>query len=210
MVKRWMVLCSLFVLVGCGSSNPVNNTTPPGETDTPSAPTTLMVLPVVDLLAYLREIDPMFRGGGPIQVMNQEYAGVTVDVILDLVPRYWARQFTRNLLARIESMQVTLQNMRPENPVIRQIHIEELEGAFVDYLDGVSFFEQSIDNLGVDAVEELNRRMGSGNVHLIRLEIFLSDLAGAPVNLGSGGGQGAGPLGANQVSGAPFEGGLGF
>lgn len=210
MVKRWMVLWSLFVLVGCGSSNPVNNTTPPGETDTPSAPTTLMVLPVVDLLAYLREIDPMFRGGGPIQVMNQEYAGVTVDVTLDLVPRYWARQFTRNLLARIESMQVTLQNMRPENPVIRQIHIEELEGAFVDYLDGVSFFEQSIDNLGVDAVEELNRRMGSGNVHLIRLEIFLSDLAGAPVNLGSGGGQGAGPLGANQVSGAPFEGGLGF
>jgi len=210
MIKRWMVLWSLFVLVGCGSSNPVNNTTSPGETDTPLAPTTLMVLPVVDLLAYLRQIDPMFRDGGPIQVMNQEYAGVTIDVILDLVPRYWARQFTRNLLARIESLQATLQSIRPENPTIRQIHIEELEGAFVDYLDGVNYFEQNIENLTANIVDELNRRMGSGNVHLIRLEIFLSDLAGGPVNLGSGSGQGAGPLGVNQVSGTSFEGGFGL
>jgi hypothetical protein len=210
MIKRWMVLCSLFVLVGCGSSNPVNNTTSPGETDTPSAPTTLMVLPVADLLVYLREIDPMFQGGGPIQVMNQEYAGVTSDVTLDLVPRYWARQFTRNLLARIENLQATLQSMRPENPVIRQIHIEELEGAFVDYHDGVSFFDQNIDNLSADDVDELNLRMGSGNVHLIRLEILLSDLAGGSVNLGSEGGQGEGPFEVNQVSGTSFEGGLGF
>jgi hypothetical protein len=59
-------------------------------------------------------------------------------------------------------------------------------------LDGVTYFEDNIDVLSAEILDGVNLRMGAGNVHLIRLQIFLSDLAGGDVTFGGqqGGGDG--------------------
>ncbi|MDP6040491.1 MAG: hypothetical protein QGG64_18225, partial [Candidatus Latescibacteria bacterium] len=81
-----------------------------------------------------------------------------------------------------------LYDIRPTNPYLLRLHMEELEGAFEDYLDGANFFEANIDFLTSEVLDGLNARMGAGNVHIIRLQIFLADLTGFSVQLGSGGG----------------------
>jgi hypothetical protein len=178
-MKRLLVVVVLGALLGCGSSNPAGD---PGEP--PPAPGVEMTsVRVAELEAYINAANVAY---GSIEVMTLEYGGVINEALLGLVPIYWSKKYTENLILRVKALQVMLANMRPENPELRRLHIEEFEAAFEDYLDGITYFESQLDFLTSGTIDELNNKMGAGNVHLIRLGIFLSDLAGRQVILGSG------------------------
>lgn len=175
-MKRWLLCFALLALyTGCGSSNPV--TTAPE----PSAEETYDHVTADEADAYVANIDQVFSS---IDVFLWEYSGVTIEITNNLIPLYWSRQFLSNIIARIHAIQSTLHGMRPTNPYLLRLHIEEFEAAFVDYLDGVTFLQQNIDFITPEVINGLNRRMGAGNVHIIRLQIFLRDLTGLPVNFG--------------------------
>lgn len=173
-MKRWI----LFVLlcIGCGSSNPVTpEPEPPGEV-------AFSHVPVADLTTYIEQVNVKFAS---IEVFFQEYGWVTREAIAEVVPVYWSRQYSLNMIARIHGILAGLHDMRPENPYLRHLHVEELEAAFRKYLEGVTHFERNLDFLTPEVFDALNDHMGAGNVHLIRLQIFLSQLAGQDVVLGS-------------------------
>lgn len=195
-MKKWFLIFMLAV-VGCDSSNPVTPDPDPGPTEI-----TFDNVPVNDLLTYIAVINGSFSS---IETFYAEYGGVTGEAVSGLVTPYWTRQYTLNMIGRIHEILAMLHGLRPENSYLRQLHIEELEGAFVDYLDGVTYFEDNIDVLSAEVLDGVNLRMGAGNVHLIRLQIFLSDLAGGNVTLGSqqGGGDGDG-AGDGQSIGPQF------
>ncbi|MFT5368880.1 MAG: hypothetical protein ACI8V2_003853 [Candidatus Latescibacterota bacterium] len=178
-MNRWLFVI-LLAAAGCESSNPV---VPDPE---PKA-LTFDNVPVEDLITYVGVINQAFPA---IETFYAEYGGITGEAVSGLVTLYWTRQYTLTMIGRIHALSAMLHDLRPENPYLRKLHIEELEGAFVDYLDGATYFESNIDVLSAEVLNGLNIRMGAGNVHLIRLQIFLSDLAGGDVVLG---GQGGGP-----------------
>lgn len=179
---RRCFLIFLLAVVGCGSSNPV---TPVPE----STEITFENVPVVELETYIAVLRDAFSS---VNVFYTEYGGVTGEAASGLVAPYWTRQYALNMIRRIHAIKATLYDLRPENPYLRRLHIEELEAAFDDYLEGITYFENNIDVLSTDVLNGLNTRMGAGNVHLIRLQIFLSDLAGRDVILGDQQGPGDG------------------
>ncbi len=175
-MKRWILCFALLVLyTGCGSSNPV---TPAPE---PSAEQVYDHVTVDEADAYVADINRVFTS---IDVFLIEYSGVTVELTNDLVPLYWSREFINTMIARIHAIQSTLHDMRPANPYLLKLHTEEFEAAFVDYLDGITFLLQNLDFITPEVIDGLNMRMGAGNVHIIRLQIFLRDLTGLPVTFG--------------------------
>lgn len=180
-MTRWLLI-ALLVVVGCGSSNPITPEPEPVEV-------TFTNVPVTELSAYIGIIDRTFPA---IETFYTEYGGITGEAVSGLVTIYWTRQYTLNMISRIHAILATLHDLRPQNPYLRKLHIEELEGAFVDYLDGTTYFENNLDVLSGEVLDGVNMRMGAGNVHMIRLQIFLSDLAGTDVTLGGQGGPGDG------------------
>ena len=176
------LVIALLAVVGCGSSNPVTPDPDPVEI-------TFTNVPVTDLTNYITTVNGAFPA---IETFYTEYGGITGEAVSGLVTIYWTRQYTLNMISRIHAILATLHGLRPENPYLRKLHIEELEGAFVDYLDGTTYFENNLDVLSNEVLEGVNLRMGAGNVHLIRLQIFLSELAGTEVTLGGNGGGGPG------------------
>ena len=175
-MKRWLLCFALLALyTGCGSSNPV---TPAPE---PSAENTYDHVTVDEADAYVADINRAFTS---IDVFFWEYRGVTTEVTNNFIPLYWSRQFLNTMIGRIHAIQSTLHDMRPANPYLLRLHTEEFEAAFADYLDGATFLLQNIDFITPEVLNGLNMRMGAGNVHIIRLQIFLADLTGLPVTFG--------------------------
>lgn len=176
-MKRVWVLV-FMALAGCESSTLVAPNPEPEEI-------VFENVTVTELNNYIGVVNRAFPA---IEVFYTEYGGVTGEAVSGLVEPYWTRQYALNMIRRIEALKATLHGLRPVNPYLRRLHIEELEAAFDDYLDGIRYFESNIDVLSTTVLDGLNQRMGAGNVHLIRLQIFLSDLAGRDVILGDGGG----------------------
>ena len=175
-MKRWLLCFALLALyTGCGSSNPV---TPAPE---PSAEQAYDHVTVDEADAYVADIQQAFTS---IDVFFIEYSGITAEVTNNLIPTYWSREFINTMIARIHAIQSTLHGLRPENPYLLRLHTEEFEAAFADYLDGATFLQQNLDFITQDVLDGLNMRMGAGNVHIIRLQIFLRDLTGLPVTFG--------------------------
>ena len=175
-MSRWLLI--LLLCVGCGSSNLVAP-----EPDSPAEVTFDHVSPE-ELETYISQVNTAFRS---IDVLFAEYGGVTGEATSGLVSTYWSRQFASTMIERIHAITATLHGIRPPNPYLHRLHVEELEGAFEDYLNGVTFFEQNLHFLTPEILDGLNDHMGQGNVHIIRLQIFLSDLAGRNVVLGEQG-----------------------
>ena len=173
-MRRWVLL--VLLCVGCGTANPV---TPEPE---PPQELTFSHVPVSDLEIYIRDVNLKY---GSIEIFFQEYGWVTREAVAEIVPVYWSRQYSLNMIARIHGILASLHGMRPNNPYLRQLHIEEFEAAFRKYLEGVTLFERNLDFITPELLDALNDHMGAGNVHLIRLQIFLSQLAGREVFLGS-------------------------
>ena len=199
-MKRWILCFALLALyTGCGSSNPV---TPAPE---PPAEQIYDHVTVDEANAYIADINQVFSS---IDVFFAEYGGVTVEVTNNLIPIYWSQQFINNMIARLNAIQSTLHDMRPSNPYLLRLHTEEFEAAFADYLDGATFrhllrlhteefeaafadyldgatfLQQNLDFITLEVIDGLNMRMGAGNVHIIRLQIFLRDLTGQQVTFG--------------------------
>ena len=175
---KYGFLCFALLCIGCGSSNPTNPATP--VPDSP-AERPFDHVTAAEANAYIAAINEAFIS---IDVFFSEYGGVTAEVTQNAIPVYWSRQFIRNMIARLHAILGTLHATRPENPYLRRLHTEEFEAAFEDYLDGVMFLEQNLDFLTPEVIDGLNMRMGAGNVHIIRLQIFLRDLTGAEVSFG--------------------------
>ena len=173
-MKPWF-LCFAWLCIGCGASNP---TTPVSE---PPAELTFDSVTAAEANAYIAAINGAFTS---IDVFFAEYGGVTAEVTQNAIPVYWSRQFIHNMTARLHAILAVLHAMRPENPYLLRLHTEEFEAAFEDYLDGVAFLEQNLDFLTPEVIAGLNMRMGAGNVHIIRLQIFLRDLTGTEVTFG--------------------------
>lgn len=178
-MKPW-ILCFALLCIGCGSSTPTNPATLEPE---PPAELTFDYATSDEANAYISAINGVFPS---IDVFFAEYGGVTAEVTQNAIPVYWSRQFIHNMTARLHAILGTLRAMRPENPYLRRLHIEEFEAAFEDYLDGIAFLEQNLDFLTPEVIDGLNMRMGAGNVHIIRLQIFLRDLTGMEVTFGGG------------------------
>ena len=175
-MKRWLLCFALLALsLGCGASNPV---TPAPE---PPAEQIYDHVTVDEVNAYIADINRVFLS---IDVFFAEYGGVTVEVTNGLIPIYWSWQFISNMIARLNAIQSTLHDMRPANPYLLRLHTEEFEAAFADYLDGATFLQQNLDFMTPAVIDGLNMRMGAGNVHIIRLQIFLRDLTGQQVIFG--------------------------
>ena len=175
-MKRWILCLTLLALyTGCGSSNPV---TPASE---PPAGQTYDHVTADEVDAYVADIHRAFLS---IDVFFAEYGGVTVEVTNDLIPLYWSQQFISNIIARLHAIQSTLHAMRPANPYLLRLHTQEFEAAFVDYIDGITFLQQNLDFITPEVIDGLNTRMGAGNVHIIRLQIFLRNLTSTPVTFG--------------------------
>ena len=175
-MDRWLLCFALLALyTGCGSSNPV---TPAPE---PSAENTYDRVTVDEANAYIVDINRAFTS---IDVFFAEYGGISAEVTNDLIPRYWSRQFVNTMIARLHAIQSVLHDMRPANPYLLRLHTEEFEAALADYLDGITYLQINLDFMTPEVIDGLNRRMGAGNVHIIRLQIFLRDLTGQQVTFG--------------------------
>ncbi len=174
-MKRW-VLC-FALCIGCGSSPP---TTPVPE---PPAELTFDHATVDEANAYIADINEVFSS---IDVFFAEYGGITAEVTQSAIPVYWSRQFINTMIARLHAILSVLHAMRPENPYLLRLHTEEFEAAFEKYLDGIMFLQQNLDFVTPEVIDGLNMRMGAGNVHIIRLQIFLRDLTGLEVSFGGG------------------------
>ena len=176
-MKRWVLCFVLPVLcsMGCGSSNP---TTPAPESPVQR---TFDHVTVDEVNAYIGDINRVFTS---IDVFFAEYGGITAEVTQRAIPVYWSRQFIHTMIARLHAILAVLHDIRPANPYLLRLHTEEFEAAFEKYLDGAMFLEQNLDFVTPEVIDGLNMRMGAGNVHIIRLQIFLGDLTGTEVSFG--------------------------
>jgi len=177
---KWWIAIALFCM-GCGGSNPVGTgDVPNGEVDSPGPEVSLLVIRVSELNDYLAKLEELFV---PVTVIVNEYQAIAFD--WGLVPGYWLEQFLGNLLIRVEAVQELARNSRPSNPELRRLHIEEFEPALAAYREGFEIFKAQHD-LGIPSLTSdlVNEKLGEGNLHLIRLQILLSDLAGQDIVLG--------------------------
>ena len=126
-------------------------------------------------------------------VMIAEFSSIANQFNAGFIPIYWIAEYTKNLLRRVHDIQDHARRIRPENPELLKLHLEEYEAALEDFNTGFSLFVQAIEQPGSVNVAEINDRIVDGNTHLIRLQILLGDLGGVRVDFFSNQNTGGGP-----------------
>ena len=170
-MKLLIALLLLFAFLGCGSASP----TDPGA---PGPVVPLVTVPVTELNAYVSDVAKSFVSVG---VMIDEYTAISLDWVAGATPRYWTQQYTLNLIRRVDLLQETVRGIRPGNAELLRIHTEyeealkDYNGAFKMFLDQTQLPEPVL-------TEELAYKIADGNVHLIRYQVLLSQLAGRDIN----------------------------
>ena len=167
---KQLIALLLLSLHGCGSSSP----TDPGTT--PSV-VPLVTIPVSELDAYVAEVAKTFVTVG---VMIDEYTAISQDWANGATPQYWTQQYTLNLLKRVDILQETVRGVRPGHAELLHIHTE-YEEALVDYKTAFQMFLDQTRMAVPVLTDELAYKLADGNVHLIRYQVLLSQLAGREI-----------------------------
>ena len=173
MRKRFFLLTLAGLAIGCGESTTV------APVDEVPADNVRLVL-LSDFNGYIADVRLTIPN---VNLMIAEFASIGKDFNAGFVPLYWIAEYTKNLLKRVESIQAEGQKIRPSDPELLKLHVEEYEAALEDFRVAFSLFIQGIEHPGSVTTEQVNDRIVSGNTHLIRLQILLGNLGGSRVDL---------------------------
>jgi hypothetical protein len=174
MIKRTIALAlAAATIAGCGEGTPtsIDETTP--------LLTNVEYVTQTEFEGYITTVQSTMPN---YNIMIAEFSSIAAQFNAGFVPLHFISAYTKNLLRRVEDIQAHAERIRPENPELLKLHLEEYEGALADFNVGFSLFVQSIDQPGSVDVNEINDRIVDGNTHLIRLQILLGDLGGTVVN----------------------------
>ena len=183
MRKRFFLVIAAGLAIGCGESTPVATVD-----EVPAGNVRLVLLS--DFNGYIADVQLTIPN---VNLMIAEFTSIGKDFNAGFVPLYWIAEYTKNLLKRVEGVQAEGQKIRPSDPELLKLHLEEYEAALEDFRLAFSLFVQSIEQPGFVTTEQVNDHIVSGNTHLIRLQILLGNLGGTRVDFfaedgGNGGG----------------------
>ena len=153
----------LIICLGCGSSDPV------GVVEPPPGPTGKMLsVAAPDFNAYL------------VNVMNAEFGSITQGWSGGVVSRYWTRQFMSNLISRLETLQLQVRDIRPDDHELRRIH-DRYEQGLTTFHEAFLAFVNQIDFPTTEGIEGVNLLIFRGNKRMDEFQLMLSNLAGRQI-----------------------------
>ena len=162
----------LIICLGCGSSDPV------GVVEPPPGPTEEMLsVAASDFNAYLVNV---FRTYQTVNLMNAEFGSITQGWSGGLVSRYWTRQFMSNLISRLETLQLQVRDIRPDDHELRRIH-DRYEQGLTTFHEAFLAFVNQIDFPTTDGIEGVNLLIFRGNKRMDEFQLMLSNLAGRQI-----------------------------
>ena len=174
------------------------------------SPTTIDETPLLTNVEYvtLAEFDnyiATIRATIPTyNIMIAEFSSIAAEFNAGFVPDRWIAAYTRNLLRRVEGVQDHARRIRPTQPELLKLHLEEYEASIENFRLAFSLFVQAIERPGSVNVVEINDRIVDGNTHMIRLQILLGDLAGRNVDFFSNQGAGGDGIPEGELDGFGF------
>lgn len=172
-MKRGMIV--LLLCAGCGGANPAGNS----DGTTPPAQAPMVVIRMADFDAYLGRVTQAFVS---VDVMINEFTAISQDLQGGMVSEYWIQQYMKNLLKRLQLMQAQAVDIRPAHPELLRLHTEEYEMALTRFQEAFEAFLGQFTFPDPNEVSGINDKIVAGNTHLIRFQIFLSQLAGRQVS----------------------------
>lgn len=162
----------LILCMGCGSSDPVGVVEP-----APDSTGKMLSVAATDFNAYLADA---FRTYRTVNVMNAEFGSITQGWSGGVVSRYWTRQFMSNLIARLETLQVQVRDIRPDDSELRRIHDRYEQGLTTFHEAFIAFLDQ-IDFPTTEGIEGVNLLIFRGNQRMDEFQLMLSNLAGRQI-----------------------------
>ena len=171
---RW--IAAVLMCAGCGASNPAGGPDATAPEEEPS----LVLIRMVDFDAYVDHIREAFA---EVAVMVDEFISIGDAVRGGMVSDYWTRQYTQNLLRRLALMQEQARRIRPDHPELLHLHTSEYEAALEGFREAFEAYSRQIELQDPTDLPGINDNIAKGNIHLIRFQIFLSDLAGRQISL---------------------------
>lgn len=162
----------LIICLGCGSSDPV------GVVEPPPGPTEKMLsVAASDFNAYLVNV---FRTYQTVNLMNAEFGSITQGWSGSVVSRYWTRQFMSNLISRLETLQLQVRDIRPDDHELRRIH-DRYEQGLTTFHEAFLAFVNQIDFPTTEGIEGVNLLIFRGNKRMDEFQLMLSNLAGRQI-----------------------------
>jgi len=168
-MTRWLTVALLCI--GCGTGSPTGD----GGASPPTDAGSFVHIRMAELDAYVYRVQGAF---GSVGVMIDEFSTLSGEVRGGSVSTYWIQQHTRNLIRRVDLMIAHSRAIRPQHPELLRLHREEYEAALTSFREAFASFLYNTEFMTPSVVDEMNDRIVEGNTHLIRLQIFLSDLTG--------------------------------
>ncbi|MDE3001239.1 MAG: hypothetical protein OXU79_19350 [Gemmatimonadota bacterium] len=162
----------LILCMGCGSSDPVGVVEP-----APDATGKMLSVAASDFNAYLVDVSRTYQ---TVHLMNAEFGSITQGWSGGVVSRYWIRQFTSNLIARLETLQVQVRNIRPDDGELRRIH-DSYEHGLATFHEAFVAFLGQIDFPTTEGIEGVNLLIFRGNQRMDEFQLLLSNLAGRQI-----------------------------
>ncbi len=170
-MKRWLGIL-LIICLGCGSSDPVGVVEP-----TPDTTAVMLSVAVSDLNAYLVNVSRTYE---TVNLMNAEFASISQGWSGGVVSRYWTRQFMSNLIARLETLQVQVRDIRPNDSELSRIH-DRYEQGLATFHEAFAGFVDQIDFPTPEGIEGVNLLIYRGNLRIDEFQLMLSNLAGRQI-----------------------------
>lgn len=130
-----------------------------------------------DFSAYLVNVSRTYE---TVNVMNAEFGSITQGWSGGVVSRYWTRQFTSNLIARLETLQIQVRDIRPDDHELRRIHGSYEQGLATFHEAFLAFLDQ-IDFPTTEGIEGVNLLIFRGNRRMDEFQLMLSNLAGRQI-----------------------------
>ncbi len=162
----------LIVCTGCGSSDPVGVVEP-----SPYPSGAMVSVAATDFNAYLVDVSRTYE---TVNVMNAEFGSITQGWSGGVVSRYWTRQFMSNLIARLETLQIQVRGIRPDDSELRRIHGSYEQGLTTFHEAFLTFLDQ-IDLPTTEGIEGVNLLIFRGNRRMEEFQLMLSNLAGRQI-----------------------------